>query len=436
MTEAVGYTSGRSELLCTAFLLTSFLSLRGFLLTRGRWRLLAGVTGFLLALASKETAAMLPFVLLAWDLLLRPAADADRRGRLLRFHLPFLLAVVAASLGRVVVYLGVEQGGQVQDLWHNALVETTVIWRYVALLAVPAGLSIVHPVRTITSLLDPAVVVAAAGYVALALVLFRLRRRAPLEVFGVVAFLLLVAPSHVIPLQEAMAEHRVYTAGCGLFIAAAAAYARLQGRLDGRTGRRATWLRLAGLTLLVLLAALTVARNRVWRDPVTLWGDAARKAPQTWAAHYGHAEALRGAGRCEEAVPAFRRAIELLPEMVQPYLNAGICLAELGRHDEASEVFEQARRLEPDNPKVYNNLGVLAARTGRLDAAQDLFLEALRRDPRNVEARLALAQLSESAFNDPARALELCQELLALAPGTPGVEACVARNRARLATVE
>jgi len=436
MTEAVAYTSGRSELLCTAFLLAAFLLLRGFLLGGGRWRLPAGLGAFLLALASKETAAMLPFALLAWDLLLRPAGDPSRRGRVLRFHLPFAIAIAAAGLGRVVVYLSVEQGGLVQDLWRNALVESTVIWRYLALLVVPAGLSVVHPVRTITSPLDPAVVAAAVGYLVLTLTLVRLRRRAPLEVFGLVWFFLLVAPSHAIPLQEAMAEHRVYTAGCGLFLAVAAGFARLDARLGGRAGRRASWPRLVGLGVLVVLAGLTVARNRVWQDPVTLWGDAAHKAPQTWAAHYGHAEALRAAGRCAEAVEVYRRAVELQPGMVQPYLNAGICLAEVGRLDEAAAMLERARQLEPDNPKAYNNLGVLAARTGRLEEARDLFLEALVRDPLNVEARLALAQLHEVAFGEPARALELCQEVRSIAPGTPGVDACIARTSSRLATAE
>jgi tetratricopeptide (TPR) repeat protein len=353
---------------------------------------------------------------------------------MLRFHLPFTLAIATAALGRVLVYLNVEQGGLVQDLWRNVLVESTVIWRYLALLVLPTGLSVVHPVRTVTSPLDPAVIAAAVGYLVVALTLFRLRRRAPLLTFGALWFLLLVAPSHVIPLQEAMAEHRVYTAGGGLFLAAAAGFARFEASLGARRDHRPSWPRAAGVGVLVVLAGLTAARNRVWQDPVTLWGNAARTAPATWAAQYGHAEALRAAGRHAEAVEVYRRAMELEPGMVQPYLNAGISLAETGRLDEAAEVLEQARRLEPDNPKAYNNLGVLAARTGRLEEARDLFREALARDPRNVEARLALAHLYEVAFDDPATALALCEEVRAIAPGTPGVDACVAGTRARLAT--
>jgi len=305
------------------------------------------------------------------------------------------------------------------------------VWRYVYLLLVPMSQSLVHSVRTIDSAMDPAFVAAVAGYVVLAAVLYRWRRRLPIEVLGIVWFFLLVAPSHVIPLQEALAEHRIYTASSGIFLAAASALQRLSA-LVGSRWQRQNLVGWAAVVVVVVLAVLTVARNRVWADEVTLWSDAADNASDTWAAQYGLAEAQRQAGRCDEALTSYERATELLPKRIEPYLNAGICLAELERFDEARASFHAARDLDPTSPKAHNNLGTLAARVGRHDVAREHFLEAIRHDPANVPARQLLAQLCELAFDDPGAAMKLCQEIQAIAPWTPGAEQCIARNRKRL----
>src|SRR5215470_243137 len=79
MTEAVGYVSGRSEVLCATFLLLALLCadrwLQGPEERRGRW-LVAMLAAWLAALATKETAAMFPFVLVLYDWLRGDAATA------------------------------------------------------------------------------------------------------------------------------------------------------------------------------------------------------------------------------------------------------------------------------------------------------------------------------------------------------------------------
>src|SRR5687767_4318071 len=69
-TEAVGYVSGRSEVLCATFFLAALLAFERALVTLRPRPTLLGAVFFLLALGSREVAAMLPFVLLAWDRLL------------------------------------------------------------------------------------------------------------------------------------------------------------------------------------------------------------------------------------------------------------------------------------------------------------------------------------------------------------------------------
>jgi len=427
MTEAVAYVSGRSELLATLFVLASLLLLRRALDGRRPWALAGGLVAFALGVLSKETAAMLPLLAVSADLLVVGGSREARRRRLLRFHVPLTALVVAAGAVRLAVWARLERGAEAPGLWQHLLTEAEVIWRYVGLLLLPVGQSIMHPVATVTDPLDPTALAALASLAIAVVALVPLGRRLPLVALGVLWFLLLLAPSHVVPLQEAMAEHRVYTAACGLFLAVAGGLAAA-GRRLARSGRPA--LLTASVVLVPILAVLTaatVARARVWTDEVALWADAARKAPDTWGAQYAWADALRAAGRCDDAVPAYRRATELIPGEASAHLNLGICLAELGQFDEAWRALEAARRLAPDDPKPATNLGTLAARLGRYDQARASFRAAIALDPDAIAPRVLLAQLSE-ALGDLATAHQMCLEVRALAPSTPGISECLQRT--------
>ena len=67
LTEAVGYISGRSELLCGAFLLLALHAGRAALLSKRASWLFVTLGCWVLALASKETALLFPVVLFLYD---------------------------------------------------------------------------------------------------------------------------------------------------------------------------------------------------------------------------------------------------------------------------------------------------------------------------------------------------------------------------------
>ena len=153
MTQAVGYVSGRSELLCALFLLTSFLCLHAWLFRRGVAWLAAGIASWMLALASKEVAVMLPVVLLAYGTLLLPREDGDIRLRLARVYIPMLAFVAVAAVGRIVIFAGVENVSRASFSWGNILVGLDVVRRYVRA-DVPDRAPVDLPQRA-AALLDP-----------------------------------------------------------------------------------------------------------------------------------------------------------------------------------------------------------------------------------------------------------------------------------------
>jgi hypothetical protein len=69
---------------------------------------------------------------------------------------------------------------------------------------------------------------------------------------------------------------------------------------------------------------------------------------------------------------------------------------------------------------------------GRHDEARRHYEQALQYHPEDIAARQSLAMLHETVWHNPAEALRLCEEVRRIAPKTPEVDACIARNRAAL----
>src|SRR5919108_299351 len=67
MTEAVGYISARADVLCTTFLLITLLCYRAAVVRHSSWWLAGSGLTTLLAIGTKETAAVLPLLTIAYD---------------------------------------------------------------------------------------------------------------------------------------------------------------------------------------------------------------------------------------------------------------------------------------------------------------------------------------------------------------------------------
>jgi hypothetical protein len=412
------------------------------------------------ALATKETAAMFPFVLAAYDWLAvrRPGDDLYHRGhrdhrdtpsrwarwsagekrrRMLTMYLPLVAVTLVAGVARLAVLARVEYSGQVKVHWLYILVELDVIRRYVWLLLNPSGQALFHEVSAIGSAIDLRALVAVASVGAIVAVGWMVRRVEWLASFGLFWFLLLLVPSSaliVLDQGEPMSEHRVYLASCGFFLAAGAGIDWLRARMvraSPLTRRLA-----AGALALVLLsfAGETLLRNVVWASPVTLWRESVDMAPGHFRPRLLLGEALEDAGRRDEAIEQYQTAIRLRPAEPTGYVKLARCLADAGRLDEATATFRRLQTLDPRSVAASNGLAVVAMMSGRPDRAREHFLETIAIDPRNVSARQSLAALEEKTLANPAEALRLCEEIERLAPGTPGNEDCIRRNRSRPAT--
>ena len=380
MTEAVGYISGRSEVLCATFFMLALMSGQKWIAGGSdpadqrvqkdppyRWAALT-VGLWFAALATKESAAMFPFVFLAYDWLGAEGTEAARRRRLLTVHLPLIGTAVFAGIVRLLIFARIEYVGQTSIHWNYVLLELDVIRRYVWMMFHPAGQTIFHEVAAVAPL-DPRLWLAVfvlAGMVAL---IWKLRRADWVASFGMLWFLLLLVPSSaLIALDqgEPMAEHRVYLASCGIFLTAGAAIGWVGAWSSRRSGpaqgpaKAGHYVRGAAFALvLISFGAQTMLRNEVWADPVALWRESVDLAPAHYRPRLLLGEALQDAGRRDEAVEQYQAVIRLRPAEPMGYVKMGQCLAEIGQWAEARRQFLKAIDIDPRNRAANDSLTVL-----------------------------------------------------------------------------
>ena len=436
LSGAVGYISARPELLSATFIMVALLCARRWMkMGRGLW-LMATFVFWILALGTKETAALFPVLVLAYDrLILAPTDRSESRRRLIRLHAPLIGLATVLVAARVAVFVFVEQGGAVDFQWRLALVELDVVRRYATMLIVPAGQSIYHAVAPISGGLELRTLVSIGLAGIAAWLIWKLRRSNPIDSLGLLWFLAFLLPSSVLVTlnrAEPMAEHRVYLASCGVFLIAGAVADRAWAVVS--SAQRATRIVLVGgfIAIVITLSGRTFLRNTLWERPVLVWLEAAERAPNDWLPHRVLGEELHRSGKHAEAIAAFSRAVELGPAELSAYGKLGVCLSELGDLDAAHAAFTKMQALEMRSPEASNGLATVALLRGQLDVARRGYEQALAFDSRNVAARRGLAVIEESPGGSPKEALRLCREIKSIEPDAEGIDACIARNAAKL----
>jgi tetratricopeptide (TPR) repeat protein len=130
-------------------------------------------------------------------------------------------------------------------------------------------------------------------------------------------------------------------------------------------------------------------------------------------------------GRREEAIAAYRRALQLDPTFAVARNNLGFALLLEGRVDEAIAELESAVLRDPALGLAYSNLGLAYATAGRPEEADAALRHAERLMPDNgdVQARIGELELSRGRKEEAWRRF---QRALQLDPGNPRAQAGLA----------
>ncbi len=111
--------------------------------------------------------------------------------------------------------------------------------------------------------------------------------------------------------------------------------------------------------------------------------------PEAWL---GVGTTLRATGRAKEAEEALRKAVKLKPSLAGAWFNLGAILDEQGDKTGAREAFEKATATDPSLAIAWYSLGLLHKQQRSMAAAATVFAEAARLDPANAEAWACLGE--------------------------------------------
>jgi tetratricopeptide (TPR) repeat protein len=362
----------------------------------GRFWYGASLLAFALAMLSKGSVAMLPFVLLGVIAWRRRLSGRDVAAALPFFAVAAVFTVVDVWFQRHGNAVEIRSAGACERL----LGAGNIVWFYLYKALLPLNLVFIYPQWAIDAG-DPVWWLGPLAAVGVTLLLWRRRkgRLRPL-LFAWGYFCAMLVP--VMGLTDVyfmkyslVADHYAQLAIVGVAASAAAGWAQW------RATARSALPRLAAAAAVGCLALLTWRQCRMYRDERTLYETTLAENPGCWLARSNLALLLANAGELPEAIAQGRRAVSLKPDLPEAHYNLGRALARAGAAPEAIAQYEEALRLRPDYAEAHYNLGNALRGAGRIREAIAQYEEAVRIKPDFSDARNNLANLLEMSGHTP-----------------------------------
>lgn len=397
--EVVNYITQRTEAMLGLFYLaTLYAGVRALESDPRRWSL-AAVVACVLGMASKESMATAPIVVMLFD---RVFVFPSWRSAWLTRR--WLYAGLCATWGLLAIL--VWSGPRIHSagfsagvsIWTYLLNQPQLITRYLWLTVWPRALVVFYGIPAPLGLPD-ALPYAAVVVTLLAATLVAFRYRPMLAFLGAWIFITLAPTSSVVPIAtEVGAERRMYLPLMAIAVAVVVLtvrFARAHPRIRAAHGF------VALAVVVLLLGARTFARNAEYADRLQLARITLERWPTGVAEHMLGEELLR-AGDKAEGVRHLREAIKTAP---RAHFSLGMELYSEGKVDEAVAQFQAFIQKQPillEVPTAHLMLARAYARMERWDLATAQAKLSIAKAPGNPEARLVLAEalLNQEALGD------------------------------------
>jgi Flp pilus assembly protein TadD len=376
-TEAVAYIAGRSEALSVCFAYAAFAVFVRRRSPAVTWGTAAAILIlFGLGVLSKEHIVVLPAWLLLTDFWWNPGAPIKAIRANWKVYAPIAVGAIAgAGMAARVLFYSESAGFNIKGLtWYQYLfTQFRALFVYVATFIAPVHLTADWEFPISRTILDHGSVFGLIALVVLIAGAWLYRRRFPLATYGILVYLLLMAPtSSVLPIKDPVAERRLYFSMIGLLLVAI--------DLLGRVKLRERSLAAICAGILIVAATGTRARAEVWSDPVLLWQDTIRKSPTNVRARKQLAQSYFDEQQYQRAVETYEQLRALQPPDYETLVNSGLAYQRMNRLDLALAQFNEAAKLDP-TAHVYSQIGMIEAQLGRRAEALEALGKAEKLDP-------------------------------------------------------
>ncbi|MHB8903684.1 MAG: tetratricopeptide repeat protein [Patescibacteria group bacterium] len=350
LVQAVAWIPGRNDSLLTVFILAAFISFLNFKEKPKLFSYLAYLGFLLLALFTKETAAMLPAVIIFYFLAVEPKkiSSTDK----------YLLIGGSLAIGFIWYLfrrLALGSDPLTDNLIINSLISTwpaffislgKIIW--------PFNLSVLPILKDssiISGLLFLPLLVAA--------LLFSKNKRFSYLVYGAIWFFLFIFPSFIRlnPLNTPdFLEHRLYLPLIGFLI--------ILGEIDFIKNLNFRKLSVKIITSLLILffAFLTYSRLADFKDRISFWQSAVKNSPHSPLAHRNLGAMYYLDGRLLESEQEYQKTIALNDNEPMVHNNLGVIYLNQKKFKEAETEFNKELEVNPGYDKAILNLADLKYR--------------------------------------------------------------------------
>jgi protein O-mannosyl-transferase len=402
LTESVTNIVGRADLLAAFGVLAGLLCAARSARSMGRQKiqwLAALALAQNIGLFSKESAVVLPATMLLYDLTWTDRASwRERWPAYAAVALPILAFFLLRTSAHSAMHIVWSENPLVgSEFLAGRLTAVKVIGKFLWLFLWPARFSADYSFNAIPLFgwgaegwEDAKALIAGAAILAwTALAALAWRREKPLFFFTGFFFAAMAPTSNLIVLiGSIMGERFIYLGSVGLAGCVVAGILAAARRLPVATMARRAVLLLAVIVCLAL-AARTYARNRDWRDDLSLWTSAATAYPEAARARNNLGNALSPMpGRLPDAVAEFEAALKIRPDYAEAHYNLANAFAHSDRLLDAIGEYQAALRFPADHGQrqhetnVHINLGNALARVpDRLPDAMAEFQAAIRLSP-------------------------------------------------------
>ena len=404
--EAIAWISGITESLMAFFVFAAFWA---WIKSErepehGKLYTALSVVFYLAGCLSKETALLLPIVIVAHDIL-RGQYERDATGLIKAgFHaLPLWMGAAVYLVVRAIVLHGLVHSANV-PLTQILLTVPTIFWGYMRRLIWPVNLSVFYVTPPVTSPLQmrfwlPFLAIILAGIVA-----WRIGSRSRLAGLAMVWTVVFLAPAFLgLPafmLGEWIHDRYLYLPSFGLCIVVAQVLSQLPSKreLFGMPAAQA-------VTVSFLAAAMTWATGTEalpWTNDFTLYLHAIRLQPQSALGQSHLATEFYHRRDFEDAELHYQESIRLDPTNWKNRLAYGLMLYYSGQYERADQEIEHAIAIQPNDSNEHFYQGMSRFNRQLFPQAEQAFREAIRTGPTRTRYHfwLGLALEKEGRINE------------------------------------
>ena len=423
--EGVAWISGVTEPLLGFLLLASFLAYVQWRREgRRRWEVIS-LALFALALGEKETAVILPGLLLVYDWIF--GLEWERPFELRRTLLwcdealgrtwPYFVLLVLYVPLRIYALKGFSHGGTLLSDKQLIFTWPSLIWFWIRHLIWPFGLSpfndflmVVHP--TLRNFFLPGILDVCA-----AVALFAGVRRSRRATFCAVWPILPLIPPSVFCVffaVDSAHDRYLYLPSVGFAILMALV---LEKACKGAPQWQGIPLSLlaAALCLAAVLSFGTITQSFCFRDNLTFYASNLSLDPHNPTAESNYAAILAEKGLYGPALEKFDDVVKRDPNHWAATYDLALTYYKMGNLPEAEKYFSEAIRIIPNKPDEHLYLGMTRYKSGRTAEAIASVQRAIAINPAGEGYHFALGMMLRTR-GDLSGALEQFKEELALHP--------------------